>query len=273
MHIVNFASVCALVLAGMASAHMALKIPCPRYDAHGINCPEIPDGESWDWDQIEPIGRSDKIINPLCKHTAPFETPSAEWKSGETVNVVFHGIAAHSGGHSEFSISYDNGKTFAVLQQNLKYMFFGSPTQLTNTPRKTQYTITLPENLPGSDNAVFAWTWVNASGNREFYMNCVDVKIIGKAGKFTGRKMVVANYGPDYPEIPEFRGDYSTGIELYTNSHNITVTGHGNKKHDETSDSESTSTTSSDSGDGESDDTDADYKSYKHINNGEDIYY
>ncbi|KAJ2786692.1 hypothetical protein GGI15_001320 [Coemansia interrupta] len=200
-------------------------------------------------------------------------TPSAEWKAGQTVNVEFHGVAAHSGGHSEFSISYDNGKTFAVLQQNLRYMFFGSPTHLTNTPQKTKYSIKLPKNLPGSDNAVFAWTWVNASGNREFYMNCVDVKIVGKAGKFKGRKMVVANYGPDYPEIPEFRGDYSTGIELYTNSHNITVTGHGNKKHDEDSDSGDNSTTTSDSEDGSSDDPDSDYKSSNGIDDVDDIDY
>ncbi|KAJ1723244.1 hypothetical protein LPJ53_002409 [Coemansia erecta] len=155
---------------------MALKIPCPRYDAHGIDCPDVPDGESLDWDQIEPI------------------------------------VAAHSGGHSEFSISYDNGKTFAVLQQNLKYMFFGSPTHLTNTP---------------------------------------------------------PNYGSDYPEIPEFRGDYSTGIELYTNSHNITVTGHGNKKQGEDDSDNGSTTTTSDSGDGSSDDTDADYKSNNGIGDGE----
>ncbi|KAJ2884605.1 hypothetical protein FB639_001930 [Coemansia asiatica] len=189
---------------------MALKIPCPRYDAHGVDCPQIPDGESWDWDQIEPIGREDKIIT------------------------------AHSGGHSEFSISYDNGKTFAVLQQNLKYMFFGSPSGLTNAPRKLKYQIKLPDNLPGSDSALFAWTWVNASGNREFYMNCVDVRIIGEAGEFTGKKMTIANYGPDYPSIPEFRGKYTTGINLYLNSRNITVSGPGNNA---TPDEEDTSTT------------------------------
>ncbi|KAJ2232519.1 hypothetical protein H4R99_006831 [Coemansia sp. RSA 1722] len=249
------------VLAGLATAHMALKIPCPRYDAHGVDCPQIPDGESWDWDQIEPIGREDKVFNPLCKHKKPFKSPSAEWKAGETVEVVFHGVAAHSGGHSEFSISYDNGKTFVVLQQNLKYMFFGSPSGLTNAPKKFKYKIKLPNDLPGSDNAVFAWTWVNASGNREFYMNCVDVKVIGEAGDYTGKKMVIANYGSKYPSIPEFRGDYNTGIDLYLNSRNVTVSGSGNK--DTSGEDTSTSETSEDGGDnGGGDDDDDDGNDY-----------
>ncbi|KAJ2720427.1 hypothetical protein GGI07_004614 [Coemansia sp. Benny D115] len=158
----------------------------------------------------------------------PFKTPSAEWSPGQTVDVEFHGSAAHSGGHSEFSVSYDNGATFAVIHQELKYMFFGTPTQVTNRPKKLKYSIKLPNDLPGADNAVFAWTWVNASGNREFYMNCVDVKIVGEPGEYTGKQMTVVNYGPDMPVIPEFLGNYSTGIEYYTNAPNITVYGDGN---------------------------------------------
>ncbi|KAJ2340177.1 hypothetical protein GGH92_006385 [Coemansia sp. RSA 2673] len=89
------------------------------------------------------------------------------------------------------------------------------------------YSITLPESLPGANHAVFAWTWVNASGNREFYMNCADIKISGRPGSFTGRRMTVANYGPDTPVIPEFYGYYNTGINYYINSHNVTVVGYG----------------------------------------------
>ncbi|KAJ1932809.1 hypothetical protein GGF37_006937, partial [Kickxella alabastrina] len=184
---------------------------------------------SWDWTQVAPIGSADEVFQPLCKYTKPFKTPSARWEAGETVTVGFQGTAAHSGGHGEFSISYDNGKTFMVLQQELRYMFFGTPTKLTNTPRKLKYSIKLPKNLPGSDNAVFAWTWVNASGNRELYMNCVDVQIIGKAGKITGKEMTVINYGPYTQMLPEFYGDYDTGIDIYSNARNITVTGPGNE--------------------------------------------
>ncbi|KAJ1997971.1 hypothetical protein GGI04_005198 [Coemansia thaxteri] len=141
-----------------------------------------------------PIGNADEVLYPLCKHPTPTKTPSAVWTPGQT---------------------------------ELKYMFVGGPSLVSNTPSKVEYTVTLPESLPGANHAVFAWTWINASGQREYFMNCVDVKIIGTPGSFNGKKMVVANYGPETPTIPEFYGDYNTGINIYINSPNITVTGHG----------------------------------------------
>ncbi|KAJ1956245.1 hypothetical protein GGI12_005356, partial [Dipsacomyces acuminosporus] len=168
---------------------------------------------------------------PLCKHTTPYATPSATWTAGQTVAVKFSQAAAiHSGGHCEFSISYDNGKTFAVIHQELRYCFVGSkPASVTNDPVIRSYEIKLPANLPSSDKAVFAWTWVNASGNREFYMNCADVAIKGGSStSYTGKEMTIANY-PNYPTIPEFKGNYDTGMEYYTNARQITVSpGGGN---------------------------------------------
>ncbi|KAJ2692933.1 hypothetical protein H4218_006228 [Coemansia sp. IMI 209128] len=215
------------MLAGLSLAHMALISPCPRYNARGLNCPEIPEGEEPDWTLIKPIGKAGEAYNPLCKHTTPTKTPSAVWAPGQTIKVQFQGMASHSGGHGEFSISYDNAKTFVVVHQELKYMFVDGPSLLSNKPTRLEYSIALPETLPGANHAVFAWTWVNASGNREFYMNCADVKISGKPGSFTGRKMTVANYGPDAPTIPEFYGYYNTGISYYINSRNVTVIGYG----------------------------------------------
>lgn len=214
-----------------ATAHMAIRMPCPRYNAHGIDCPELPPNTTVDWTQIEPIGTSDKIFYPLCKHPVPYKNHSAVWRPGQAVDIEFHGKAAHSGGHSEFSISYDNATTFVVVHQELRYMFMDgrAPWIITNLPRQLKYSFKLPDGLPGSDNAVFAWSWVNASGNREFYMNCVDVKIEGPPGTFSGKPMTVANYGPGYPEIPEFGRNYETGIELFTiNFRNVTVEGPGN---------------------------------------------
>ncbi|KAJ1918071.1 hypothetical protein LPJ71_001721 [Coemansia sp. S17] len=37
--------------------------------------------------------------------------------------------------------------------------------------------------------------------------------------------MLVANYGPDTPLIPEFNGNYETGIDLYNSRPIVTVTG------------------------------------------------
>ncbi|KAJ2799612.1 hypothetical protein H4R21_003486 [Coemansia helicoidea] len=227
-------AVLSAALAGLAAAHISVISPCPRYSPIGENCPAIPPGEVAD--------TGDKAINgpissvelggtmPLCRHTTPFATPAAVWTAGQAVQIKFNPSAAiHSGGNCQFSISYDNGATFAVIHEELQYCFLGAkPSGLTNTPSILQYTFNLPSDLPSSDKAVFAWTWVNASGNREFYMNCVDVAIKGGASKsYTGRKMVVANY-PGYPTIPEFNGDYNTGMEHYVGAPNVTVSPGGN---------------------------------------------
>ncbi|KAJ2467102.1 hypothetical protein GGI02_004149, partial [Coemansia sp. RSA 2322] len=59
-------------------------------------------------------------------------------------------------------------------------------------------------------------------GNREFYQNCADVSITGSsAGSFSGKEMVIANHN-GYPTIPEFAGNYDTGLDLYRNAKNIT---------------------------------------------------
>ncbi|KAJ2400785.1 hypothetical protein GGI23_001822 [Coemansia sp. RSA 2559] len=166
---------------------------------------------------------------PLCKHTVPWPTPAATWTAGETVKIQFGAHAAsHSGGHAEFSISYDGGHTFVVLEMVLRYVFVGTqPASPTNDASIFTYNLTLPSNLPGSDKAIFAWTWVNASGNREFYMNCADVAIKGTSESISGKNVTIANY-PGYPTIAEFNGNYETGIEYYTtNMTYVTVYGNG----------------------------------------------
>ncbi|KAJ2723527.1 hypothetical protein GGI07_002565 [Coemansia sp. Benny D115] len=222
------------LLAGLVAGHVSIINPCPRYSPVGENCPALPAGESMD--------TGEKAINapissvtlggtamPLCRHTTPYATPSATWTAGQSVTIKFNPSAAiHSGGNCEFSISYDNGKTFAVIHQELRYCFLSSkPSGLTNTASVLSYTFNLPADLPSSDKAVFAWSWVNASGNREFYMNCADVAIKGgSSSSYTGKEMTIANY-PGYPTIPEFNGNYETGMEHYTNAKNITVSPSG----------------------------------------------
>ncbi|KAJ2557299.1 hypothetical protein EV175_001430 [Coemansia sp. RSA 1933] len=108
------------------------------------------------------------------------------------------------------------------------------------------YTFDLPSTLPGTDHSVFAWSWVNASGNRELYMNCGDIAVVGSAGSYSGKEMTIANYGPGYPVIAEFRDNYDTSIDYYTtNTTKITVTGSGyTGSSDVASDSPSSSATS-----------------------------
>lgn len=60
--------------------------------------------------------------------------------------------------------------------------------------------VSLPANLPSCERCTFAWTWINAVGNREFYMNCADIKITGGNGSgIKGESLYLVNL-PGYPE-------------------------------------------------------------------------
>ncbi|KAJ2444659.1 hypothetical protein GGI03_007799, partial [Coemansia sp. RSA 2337] len=214
---------------------MSIISPCPRYSAAGTSCPKLPSGvTSYDSNANAPIGTHGGIAQPLCKYKTPWPTAAATWTAGQSVTVKFNpsGVS-HSGGHCEFSISYDSGKTFAVIHRELQYCFVGKqPSGTTNTVSVNSYTFNLPSDLPSSDKAIFAWSWVNASGNREFYMNCADIAITGSTSKsYTGTEMVIANYG-DSPLIEEFKGNYESGMELYKNAKRITVSPSGTKPAD-----------------------------------------
>jgi len=210
----------------VVNAHMAMYEPAPRYSSYEASSPKPPSGQTYDYNIKAPIGTSDTINEPLCKHTVPFDTPVAIWSAGQTVSVKFQSDgAAHSGGHCQFSISYDNGKTFVVIKNVFKYCFFNGPAS-GNAASVLSYDIALPTQLP-SGRAIFSWSWVNCSGNREFYMNCADVEIKGNGNSLTGKQMLVANYGPQYPIIPEFGSNYDTGLDLYNSQPEVTVYGNG----------------------------------------------
>ncbi|KAI8323247.1 hypothetical protein GQ54DRAFT_248188, partial [Martensiomyces pterosporus] len=214
-----------LVFVAAALAHMEITAPCPRYSSKCATQPALPPGQTIDYNLNTPIGSNGDVLAPFCKHTTPWPKVTETWTAGQSVTVQFApGGATHSGGHCEFSVSYDGGSTYVVLHQELRYCFFNAPPSSGGTDSVRSYTFTLPSNLPGTDHAIFAWTWVNAVGNREFYNNCGDIAIKGAAGSYTGKKMTIANYGSNYPTIPEFLGNYDTGLQYYTNSVQVTVT-------------------------------------------------
>ncbi|KAJ2779970.1 hypothetical protein H4R18_003716 [Coemansia javaensis] len=168
-----------------------------------------------------PISSGNMSTNamPLCKHTQPWPQPVAEWAAGQSVTVKFHpGGAPHGGGHCQFSLSYDGGKTFVVVHEILETCLAGG-----SSDSGYQYSFALPPGVPASPTAVFSWTWVNAIGSREFYMNCADVAISGTSQSYTGKEMTILNY-PGHPQIPEFMGNSKTGLEYYANAKTITVT-------------------------------------------------
>ncbi|ORX66636.1 hypothetical protein DL89DRAFT_205660, partial [Linderina pennispora] len=197
-----------MILAAAASAHMQINYPCPRFSPHCATTPVLPPGESLNYNLASPIGSGGDILAPLCHSQTAWPQVNEKWTAGQSITVKFaQGGAAHGGGHCEFSLSYDGGKTFVVIHQELKYCFVGSASS-SNTANTLSYTFNLPSDLPGTDHAVFAWSWVNAVGNREFYMDCADVSISGSSKSFTGKEMTIANYGSNYPTIGEFNGNY-----------------------------------------------------------------
>jgi hypothetical protein len=53
-------------------------------------------------------------------------------------------------------------------------------------PIPQQYNFTIPSYAPPGV-ALFAWTWFNEIGNREMYMNCAHVQIIGSSARRRSR--------------------------------------------------------------------------------------
>lgn len=198
--------------------HMSMISPCPRYNSLGVGCPALPPGQAIDYNESSPIASSGVALQPFCKYATPWPTPVARWTAGQSITVDFAEYGSeHDGGMCEWSLSYDNGTSFVVINRVLGRCFFDAQNN-----HVFNYTFTLPANVPGSDSAIFAWSWVNAMGNREFYMNCADVVIDSTSESFSGPQMTVLNY-PGYPTVPEFMGNYSTGLEYYNNAPTITV--------------------------------------------------
>jgi len=94
------------------------------------------------------------------------------------------------------------------------------------------FNVPVPASAPNGE-AIFAWTWINAVGNREYYMNCADVIITGGTtpALVSGPRLFVANlpYVQGAPTIPEFPDPSSTndGRNYLADRPIIQVTGSG----------------------------------------------
>ncbi|KAJ1656456.1 hypothetical protein IWQ61_003973 [Dispira simplex] len=195
-------------LAAGCLCHMYPSKPCMRKSpepACGIRKP--------DYDLMSPIGRDNKPIAPLCHHTTPLLSSAGTYQAGGTIEVEFKNTnTTHNGGHCEFSLSYDGGKTFVAIQTILKTCFYADEAR---TVMNRSFSVSIPQGAP-SGKAVFSWSWVNASGNREFYMTCSDIEIEGsKCGFLEGPLMITPNYDGSSPFIPDFGGGGKDGSHYY----------------------------------------------------------
>jgi hypothetical protein len=190
----------------LCMCHMELKFPAPRFSEYaGI----------WDYTQIDynmnaPLNMHGNV---LCQGK-PAMTPTATFTAGQTFTAQIVGSAPHGGGHCQFALSYDNGKTWVVIQDHFR-----------TCPLAGNYPVTIPSTAPASDKVALAWTWINAVGNREYYMNCADIIIKNPTASttLTGKQLLVVNQ-PNTPTVPEFLGNLETGIPLLNARPTITVT-------------------------------------------------
>ncbi|RHZ63230.1 uncharacterized protein CDV56_107179 [Aspergillus thermomutatus] len=165
-----------LLTTSLAAAHMEMSWPYPlrsRFD---------PQTTDIDYSMTSPLD-SDGSNFP-CKGyqtNTPWRA-TAQYTAGQTYNMTLSGSATHGGGSCQLSLSYDNGKTFKVIQS----MEGGCPLV-------SRYNFKIPGDV-ANGQALFAWTWYNLIGNRELYMNCADVVISGGAGS-------PASFESAYPDL------------------------------------------------------------------------
>ncbi|KAI1426305.1 hypothetical protein F5Y12DRAFT_713299 [Xylaria sp. FL1777] len=167
----------AMLAAGSAMAHMNMNDPTPLTYKNNPNTQQA----NIDYSITSPI----TAAQYPCKNTLKLlgtsdATPVATYSPGQSATMSVEGGAFHNGGSCQLSLSYDKGTSFTVI----KSFIGGCPTSSGGT-----FSFTIPSDAPTGDDVVFAWTWVNKTGNREFYMSCAIVNI--KAG--SAKRAIVAN--------------------------------------------------------------------------------
>ncbi|KAI9226788.1 MAG: hypothetical protein DHS80DRAFT_18183, partial [Piptocephalis tieghemiana] len=121
-----------------------------------------------------------------CRHPQPGPI-SMKVMAGREITVKHGGWDHHLGGHCQYALSYDNGNSFIVIK---------TITGSCLVEGINQYQVLIPPNAPGAAHVVFAWGWINAEGNRQYYMNCADIRIIARPGSpqvLEGPELLVGN--------------------------------------------------------------------------------
>ncbi|RDI76958.1 ATP-dependent bile acid permease [Venturia inaequalis] len=152
------------LLSPLVSSHMELSQPLPQRSQFN---PAL-SGGAVDYNLKSPLAADGSNFPCHGYQNDPFVS-AATYTAGKTYQMALSGTTTHGGGSCQLSLSYDNGGTFKVI----KSMVGGCP--LTQ-----QYDFTIPSFAP-TGNALFAWTWFNEIGNREMYMNCAFVQIVGSS--------------------------------------------------------------------------------------------
>ncbi|KAF2032017.1 hypothetical protein EK21DRAFT_62064 [Setomelanomma holmii] len=154
-----------------ANAHMNLERPVPFLPAVNSSPLEI-DGSDF----------------PCKMGAGGFQVKTMNnWTVGSTQNLMLNGSAVHDGGSCQISVSADKIPTKASKWKVIYSIEGGCPPappeahpELYQAPGWNGFDFTVPPDLPNGEMTM-AWTWSNAMGNREFYMNCAPISISGSS--------------------------------------------------------------------------------------------
>jgi len=181
----SVALVALVTMAASASAHMGMLYPTPRggYGTKQYN------GRFHAF-----IGYKDSKANIRfpCGGFAP--GPITNLKAGQRIDVRFFASgmkaseiktqprpgsrnfyqARHGGGLCEFSLSYNNGKTYHKIGEYSK----------TCPDAMYKWPVKIPDNVPNckSQGCLFVWSWT-ANILPQYYHNCADIRLTGGSGK------------------------------------------------------------------------------------------
>lgn len=179
-------------LASAAQAHMLLRIPAPYSSPTLANGPLLVDGSNFP-----------------CQATAgaTFSGTPTKMEKGTKQKMGFTGQAVHSGGSCQISVTYDAQPNKQSSFKVIHSIQGGCPARgvtgnagsNANAQAPDEYEFEIPADIPNG-KATLAWSWLNKSGNREFYMNCAPIEISGAEGSEAALAalpdMMVANIAP-----------------------------------------------------------------------------
>ncbi|CCD54857.1 carbohydrate-Binding Module family 18 protein [Botrytis cinerea T4] len=182
MQFTNSLALGAVLCASVINAHMSLTWPLPFRSKLNPNSVQ----SQIDYSITAPLEASGS--NFPCKYndmgTAGGKSV-VTWSAGQTANWTVGTGAIHGGGSCQVALSYDSGKTFRVI-----HSYIGSCPVAVDSSAD----FTVPADAPAGE-AMFAWTWQNEVGNREFYMSCAAVTI--EATKTRAAPAVAFSSRPD----------------------------------------------------------------------------
>ncbi|KAJ1505316.1 hypothetical protein HMI54_013654 [Coelomomyces lativittatus] len=207
---------------GNICPHAGMTYPRPR--------PTLKDGVPDDFSNLGRIhSKASSTKGHVINKNFPCGNPQPnrdkfQLEKGKTLPVEFKVNNYHTGGTCQFSISYDDAKTFVAFHQVVNDCFAAM-----QRSGNTTINVPIPNDLPGG-NAIFAWTWITKKSNQpEYYMGCSDVTIDGpKVGKLTGYPLIVTSI----EFTSEYLGIYSGDPEysfLFQKKPELVMSVDGNK--------------------------------------------